>query len=145
MVFELRMQGLCPRTPPHPGALSASIPAGGSPPEDTGTVLTGASVLVLKTVAQTKRPNRSIVQLTGPVSSGGEPLAGGQRKSGQEALFRVRGQSPCICDSKSECAIEENGPRMTVTLPRPCDRKPHPSSHNRGRTSPRTDACDHAA
>jgi len=36
LVFELQMQGLCPRTPGLRAADSASIPAGGSPPEDTG-------------------------------------------------------------------------------------------------------------
>ena len=55
LVFELQTQGLCPRTPGLHAADTASIPAGGSPPEDTGTFLVGASVLVLKTVAQAKR------------------------------------------------------------------------------------------
>jgi len=49
--FELQMQGLCPRTPAASCGTSATIPAGGSPPEDTRTVLVGASVLGLNTIS----------------------------------------------------------------------------------------------
>src|SRR6478672_8907831 len=93
----MQTQGLCPRTPGLHAADPASIPAGGSPPEDTGTVLVGASVLARR-VRATELPHRSTVQLSGPVSSGGEPLAGCQWKSVRTLSSGVQGQSPCVCD-----------------------------------------------
>src|SRR6185295_8823824 len=74
----------------------------------------------------------------GSVSSRGEPPAGMLAEQQQEAAG-VRGQSPCICNSKSECAIEANRPHRRRIPMRPCDQTPHPSlSHHRRNNSART-------
>ena len=135
----MRMQGLCPRTPGLRAADSASIPAGGSPPEDTGPV-SWTVLLCGRSVARTLRASTEAPTRTVRVSSGGEPLAGGQRKSGQEALLGGAGAKPLRLQNEEPVVwIEGNSPRRPRNAVRSCDQKltlraaPWPDFHRHAR------------
>src|SRR3954447_22132083 len=97
--------GGVPPAPPQSlhARTSAGIPAGGSPPEDTGPV-SWTVLLLLQRRLRGPHPPRRQPSAEAPTGNGsgvfrrGVRDQGGWPKAAARRLLGVRGRSPCVCE-----------------------------------------------